>query len=130
MLDIGWSELLVIAAVALVVVGPKDLPKLMRKAGQWVGRARGFTDQLRKSFDEMSRQAELDELRQEVNRLRSDMLDDTGNSPRILPSDVLSGAHKDEEPIARVDTPPALAAPAPPAPATAPQTPSPSRDGA
>ena len=45
MFDIAWSELFVILIVALVVVGPKDLPKLMRTAGQWAGRARGMADQ-------------------------------------------------------------------------------------
>jgi len=71
MFDIAWSELFVILIVALVVVGPKDLPKLMRTAGQWAGRARAMADQFRRSFDEMARQSELDELRAEVNKLRT-----------------------------------------------------------
>jgi sec-independent protein translocase protein TatB len=70
MFDIAWSELLVIIVVALVVVGPKDLPKLMRTAGQWAGRARAMADQFRRSFDDIARQSELDELRNEVNRLQ------------------------------------------------------------
>jgi sec-independent protein translocase protein TatB len=70
MFDISWSELLILLVVALIVVGPKDLPKLMRKAGQWAGRARAMADQFRKSFDEMARQAELDELRAEVEKLK------------------------------------------------------------
>jgi len=73
MFDISWSELLIVMVVALVVIGPKDLPKFTRKAGQWAGRARAMADQFRKSFDEMARQAELDELRAEVERLKSDM---------------------------------------------------------
>ena len=72
MFDISWGELLIVMVVALVVVGPKDLPKLMRKAGQWAGRARAMADQFRKSFDEMARQSELDELRAEVERLKTD----------------------------------------------------------
>src|ERR1700741_2641272 len=72
MFDISWGELLIVMVVALVVVGPKDLPKLMRKAGQWLGRARALANQFRKSFDEMARPAELDELRAEVERLKSD----------------------------------------------------------
>ena len=71
MFDIAWSELFVILIVALVVVGPKDLPKLMRKVGQWTGRARTMADQFRRSFDDMARQAELDELRSEVNKMKS-----------------------------------------------------------
>lgn len=70
MFDISWSELLILLVVALVVIGPKDLPKFMRTAGQWAGRARAMADQFRKSFDEMARQAELDELRAEVEKLK------------------------------------------------------------
>src|SRR5882672_558149 len=76
MFDIAWSELFVIMVVALVVVGPKDLPKLMRSAGQWAGRARAMADQFRRSFDDMARQAELDELRNEVNKLKNTPMTD------------------------------------------------------
>ena len=76
MFDIAWSELLVIIIVALVVVGPKDLPRLMRTAGQWAGRARAMADQFRRSFDDIARQSELDELRTEVNRLQQTALID------------------------------------------------------
>jgi sec-independent protein translocase protein TatB len=75
MFDIAWSELLVIIVVALVVVGPKDLPRLMRTAGQWAGRARAMADQFRRSFDDIARQSELDELRNEVNRLQETRID-------------------------------------------------------
>ena len=71
MFDIAWSELFVILVVALVVVGPKDLPKLMRKVGQWTGRARSMADQFRRSFDDMARQAELDELRSQVTKMKT-----------------------------------------------------------
>ena len=74
MFDISWSELLVILVVALVVVGPKDLPRLMRTAGQWAGRARAMADQFRRSFDDMARQAELDELRTEMTKLQNDAI--------------------------------------------------------
>jgi len=70
MFDIGWSELLVVLVVALVVVGPKDLPRLMRTAGRWVARARAMANQFRASFDEMAREAELDDLRAEIEALR------------------------------------------------------------
>jgi sec-independent protein translocase protein TatB len=70
MFDIGWSELLVIVVVAVVVVGPKDLPRMMRTVGQWAGRARSMADQFRRSFDDMARQTELDELRREVQKLK------------------------------------------------------------
>lgn len=69
--DIGGAELLLIAAVALIVVGPKDLPVLLRKLGQFVGRMRGMASEFRASFDEMARQSELDELRREVQAMRA-----------------------------------------------------------
>jgi sec-independent protein translocase protein TatB len=72
MFDIAWTELLVIAVVAVVVVGPKDLPKMMRVAGQWMGRARAMADQFRRSFDDMARQSELEELRAEVMKMHND----------------------------------------------------------
>ena len=70
MIDLSWSHILIVLVVALVVVGPKDLPRLMRTLGRWMAKARAMADQFRKSFDEMSRQAELDELRAEIDALR------------------------------------------------------------
>jgi sec-independent protein translocase protein TatB len=68
--DIGATELLVIAVVALIVVGPKDLPVLLRKLGQFMAKLRGMAADFRTSFDEMARQSELDELRKEVEAMR------------------------------------------------------------
>ena len=65
------SHILILLAVALVVVGPKDLPKLMHMVGKWVGKARGLAGEFKKSFDDMARQSELDELRKEIESLRS-----------------------------------------------------------
>ena len=69
--DLSWSHMLLVLVVALVVVGPKDLPKVMRTVGRWVAKARAMADQFRKSFDEMARQSELDELRKELDDLRN-----------------------------------------------------------
>jgi sec-independent protein translocase protein TatB len=71
MFDLSWSHILIVLIVALVVVGPKDLPKMMRTAGRWVAKARQMADQFRKSFDDMARQSELDELRAEIDALRN-----------------------------------------------------------
>jgi len=62
MFDIAPTELLLVAVVALVVIGPKDLPRAMRFVGQWVGRARGVARHFRSGIDEMIRQAELEEM--------------------------------------------------------------------
>jgi sec-independent protein translocase protein TatB len=65
MFDIAPSELLVLGTVALLVIPPKDLPKAMRVAGYWVGRARGVARQFRSGFDAMVREAELAELQKQ-----------------------------------------------------------------
>lgn len=71
MLDLfSWSHILVLLIVAIAVVGPKDLPKLMRMIGKWAGKAREMAGMFRANFDEMTREAELDELRKEIQNLR------------------------------------------------------------
>ena len=65
-------ELMIIGAVALIVVGPKDLPILMRRVGQFVGRMRGMANEFRASFEDLARQSELEELRKEVEAMRAD----------------------------------------------------------
>lgn len=67
---IGGLEYVVIAVVALLVVGPERLPGMLRKVGQMVAKARNMANQFRSSFDEMARQSELDDLRKEVEALR------------------------------------------------------------
>jgi sec-independent protein translocase protein TatB len=62
MFDVAPTELLLVAAVALIVIGPKDLPKVMRVVGKWVGKARGVARQFRSGFDEMVRESELAEM--------------------------------------------------------------------
>ena len=64
-------EFLIVAVVALIVVGPKDLPVLLRKLGQFIAKLRGMANEFRASFDEMARQSELDELRKEVEAMRA-----------------------------------------------------------
>jgi sec-independent protein translocase protein TatB len=61
MLDVAWPELIVIGAVALVAIGPKDLPKVMRKLGQWAGKARSFVHDIQRSFDQLNYETEIAE---------------------------------------------------------------------
>jgi sec-independent protein translocase protein TatB len=68
--DVGVTEYMVIAIVALIVIGPKDLPAMLRKLGQFMAKLRGMAADFRASFDEMARQSELDELRREVAAMR------------------------------------------------------------
>jgi sec-independent protein translocase protein TatB len=62
MFDVAPTELLLVAIVALVVIGPKDLPRVLRVLGQWVAKAKSVAGQFRSGFDEMVREAELAEM--------------------------------------------------------------------
>jgi sec-independent protein translocase protein TatB len=66
--DLGWSEILLIGTVALVFIGPKDLPKAMRVAGYWIRKARTLSREFQSSIDQMIREAELDEMRQDLKK--------------------------------------------------------------
>jgi len=66
--DIGWPELMLIGAVALVVIGPKDLPAALRVAGYWLRKARMLSREFQSSVEQMIRDAELDEMRQELKK--------------------------------------------------------------
>ncbi len=67
MLDIGGSELLVIALVLILVVGPKDLPRLLRTAGRFMAKMRGMTREFQRSIDDMAREADIADMRKELN---------------------------------------------------------------
>lgn len=62
MFDVAPTELMLVAVIALVVIGPKDLPRVMRVVGNWVSRARAVARQFRSGFDEMIRESELREM--------------------------------------------------------------------
>jgi sec-independent protein translocase protein TatB len=66
--DIGWPELMLIGAVALIVIGPKDLPAALRVAGFWLRKARMLSREFQSSVEQMIRDAELDEMRQELKK--------------------------------------------------------------
>jgi len=70
MFDIGWSELLVIAVVAIVVVGPKDLPRLMRSFGHYAGKLRRAASDFQSQFEEAMRESEIDEVRKAIDSVR------------------------------------------------------------
>lgn len=73
--DIGATELMVIALVALVFVGPKDLPLMLRKLGEFTSKMRRMASDFRTSFDDMARQSELEDLRREVEQMRAKATD-------------------------------------------------------
>jgi len=72
MFDIGWSELLVIAVVAIVVVGPKELPKLMRGFGHYAGKLRRAASDFQRQFEEAMRESEVEEVRKAIESVRTE----------------------------------------------------------
>jgi sec-independent protein translocase protein TatB len=97
MFDIAGSELVLIGVVALVVIGPKDLPRVMRQAGQWMTKAKDMARQFRSGFDSMVQEAELDEMREAARKtamavtdpmadMRAAITDATSLTPPALPS--------------------------------------------
>ena len=68
----GFSELLFLVVIALVILGPKDLSLTMRKLGQFVAKGRSMANEFRAAFDDIARQAELDDLRKEIEDLKRD----------------------------------------------------------
>jgi len=104
---------MLVALVALVVIGPKDLPRLMRTVGYWVGRARGVARHFRSGMDEMMRQSELDEMekrwKEENERIMREHPPEAGHSGHDTPP---------YDPAVMMPLPPAPANPSAPAPAT------------
>lgn len=68
--QVGFFELVLIAVIALVVVGPKELPRLMRMAGKFVAQAKRMAGEFQSAFNQMARESELDEMRREIEALK------------------------------------------------------------
>jgi sec-independent protein translocase protein TatB len=96
----SWQHLSIMLIVALVVVGPKDLPRLMNMAGKWAAKARTMAGEFRRSFDEMARESELSELRKEIEDLKkNNPVADVANSLTGMQADVsLEGSGVAAEP--------------------------------
>lgn len=87
MFDIGWSELLVIGVVAIVVVGPKELPRLMRTFGQYTGKLRAMASDFQRQFEEAVRDSEIDEVRKAMQDFHAQAADATAavDKPLMVP---------------------------------------------
>ena len=68
MFDIGWSEMAVILLVALIVIGPKDLPRVARTMGSWAGKGRAMAREFQTALEDMAREAELDKVKSEIEK--------------------------------------------------------------
>jgi sec-independent protein translocase protein TatB len=106
MFDIAPSEFVLFALVALIVIGPKDLPKAMRVVGRFVGKARGMANQFRSGFDAMVREAELEEMekkwKEENARImaeHSSLTDFSDPAPAPLPVEPAIPAANNEQPV-------------------------------
>lgn len=85
MFDIGWTELLAIIIVAIVVIGPKDLPLAIRTAGRWVARGRRLMGQFRTSLDSLAHEAEMEELEKRWAEQNAKIMRDHEDAPPMLP---------------------------------------------
>ena len=80
MFDIGWSELVVIAVVALIVIGPKELPGVLRMVGQWMGKARKMAAEFQGQFQEAMREAEMADLKKTFDEVKETAAGFAGNN--------------------------------------------------
>src|ERR1700719_1177092 len=116
MFDIGWSEFAVIAVVALIAIGPKELPGVLRMVGQWVAKARKMAAEFQGQFNEAMREAEMADLKKTFDDVRDAAKDLTSNNIMTsLQKDVSEAMTVDK--IDHIDTP--VVTPTTPEPPTA-----------
>jgi len=91
MLDLGWTELLVIGILTILIFGPKELPVVFRTVTQWLGKARSVAREFQRTVDDMARETELDEIRKAAKNAASDM------NTMVDPSGSMDGLFKDTD---------------------------------
>src|SRR3978361_1549348 len=96
MFDIGWSELVVIAVVALIAIGPKELPGVLRMVGQWMGKARKMASEFQGQFNEAMREAEMADLKKSFDEVKEAATGFTGGN-------IMSSLQKDVTESLRID---------------------------
>ena len=84
MFDIGWQELFVLAVLAIIVIGPKDLPRAIKAVTHWIRKARGMTRDLQDSFDDLVQESELSDIKKQANSIMDGASDPTGAISREL----------------------------------------------
>jgi|SRR5690242_398944 sec-independent protein translocase protein TatB len=98
MFDIGWSELVVIAVVALIAIGPKELPGVLRMVGQWIGKARKMAAEFQGQFQEAMREAEMADLKKSFDEVKEAATGFTG-------ANVMTELQKDVTDALAIDKP-------------------------
>jgi len=114
MFDIGWSELVVIAVVALIAIGPKELPGVLRMVGQWMGKARKMAAEFQGQFQEAMREAEMADLKKSFDEVKD-------SATALSPTNLMTSLQKDVGEalkIENIDTPATPATPTTPEPPT------------
>ena len=96
MFDIGWSEFLVIAVVALIAIGPKELPGVLRMVGQWMGKARKMAAEFQGQFQEAMREAEMADLKKSFDEVKEAASGFSGGK-------IMSSLQKDVSESLRID---------------------------
>lgn len=96
MFDIGWSELVLIGVVALIAIGPKELPGVLRMVGQWMGKARKMAAEFQGQFQEAMREAEMADLKKSFDEVKEAASGFTGNN-------LMTSLQKDVSDALRVD---------------------------
>src|SRR5947209_5084198 len=147
MFDIGWSELLLIGIVALIAIGPKELPGALRTLGQWMGKVRRMASEFQNQFHEAMREAELADLKKEVDEMatkaqsyahfdpiedvRRDLEKAAGPPPDLDTLTDTAASPPSSAPTPSASTPPAATPPAsPPAAAETPSAAAPAEPAA
>src|SRR5262252_9705565 len=97
--DIGWTEIALIGGVALIAIGPKELPGALRTAGQWVGKARRLATEFQSQFQEALREADIAEMKKQF--------DDAASAAAATPSNLFGSAVTDVKDALALDAAPA-----------------------
>ena len=104
MFDIGWPELFLIAVVVLLVVGPKELPKVLRNVGIWINKAKVVTREFRTHVDDMIRENELEDLRGEINTAGQTNLEAVTENTIGLQDEIQNAVEYDDDDNYSVET--------------------------
>ncbi|MEA2944195.1 MAG: sec-independent protein translocase protein TatB [Bradyrhizobium sp.] len=119
MFDIGWSELVVIAVVALIAIGPKELPGVLRMVGQWMGKARKMAAEFQGQFQEAMREAEMADLKKTFDEVKAAATGlGSDNIMTSLQKDVGDALKIDDVDKPAIEPPVVPTRPEPPTPAT------------